>query len=60
MLDFEFLNVNANTNENTRFASIGNRSTTEDGLTADNGAVQVLDAWINVGMPDGTVFEVYP
>ena len=60
IIDFQYLTVNANTGEGTRFAALGNRSSTEDGFTADNSQVKVLDAWFNVGMPDGSVFESYP
>lgn len=59
-IGFQYLEVNANTHEGTKFAYLRNTAMGDDGRTLANSPVQNIDAWFVTQLPDGTMFQFFP
>lgn len=59
-LSFQYLTVNANTGEGTKFGYLENRSLINTDVNLENSPVQLLDAWFETTLPDGTVVTYFP
>lgn len=59
-IGFQYLEVNANTHQGTKFAFLRNTAMGDDGRTLANSPVQNIDAWFVTQLPDGTTFQFFP
>lgn len=56
---FQYLTVNANTGENTKFAFLTNLAMSDDGTTAENSPIIPIDAWFSTEIA-GEIFQYSP
>jgi len=59
-MGFQFLTVNANTGESTKFGYLTSASTSSPNVTKDNSSVQLIDVWFTTILPDGTQYQYFP
>ncbi len=59
-LNFQYLEVNANTHTGTIFGYLRNTAMGDDARTIANSPVQFIDAWFTTQMPDGTSYQYFP
>lgn len=59
-IGFQYLVMNANTGESSKFAYLRNQAMGFPGRTQANSPVQIIDAWFAMSAPDGTQYEFFP